>query len=304
MTYFAYNQNKCNINNCCSKCCNCCNDSISNDCPNDLPCYHCPNCFNCHTCFDRWSQIPYPNQSKPYTPLEVNAGTWPLNFIKANRNGTFSTLCGHTINWNFANPCSIDFNTELKEVESVQANLTPCQIGMAKFWGTGVPIQQWTPIALKLIDTYKVTPPMSAKILASVQNVISDAFTITWFYKCCSDFARPVQLNRNLITLLDTPKFPTYPSGHSVVSGAASTVLSYFFPGESNKLHKLAEDASISRLYGGIHFRSDLSNGLLLGKQLGMLAVDILSSEVDGCYNPIFKPYTEFLDAPIIPTYC
>ncbi|MGL5378448.1 vanadium-dependent haloperoxidase [Clostridium sp.] len=284
--------------------CNCCNHQDSYDCPNSLPCLSCPNDTDCHHCYDRWSKIPYPNETNPYVGIEKNAGSWPLCFVKFNGNGNFSTLCNMPIKWNFANPCSIDFNAELKEVEYVQANLTTCQIGMAKFWGTGVPVNQWTPITLTLINTYKVNPPMSAKILASVQNVINDAFVITWFYKYCGDFARPVQLNRNLVTLLQTPKFPTYPSGHSVVSGATSTVLSYFFPAEANKLNSLAEDASISRLYGGIHFRSDLTNGLSLGRQIGILAIEVLSKEVDGCCDPIFKPYTEFLDAPIVPKYC
>ncbi|MGL5328607.1 MAG: vanadium-dependent haloperoxidase [Peptostreptococcaceae bacterium] len=281
-----------------------CNNKNDCDCPNDTKCLSCPNDVNCHHCHDRWSQIPYPNETQPYVGIEKDAGSWPLHFVKLNYDGRFFTLSYQPIKWNFANPCTIDFNAELEEVEYVQANLTECEKGMATFWGTGVPINQWTPIALTLINTYKVNPPMSAKILSSVQNVINDAFVITWFYKYCYDFARPVQLNRDLQPYLQTPKFPTYPSGHSVVSGAASTVLSYFFPTEADKLNKLAEDASMSRLYGCIHFRSDLTNGLSLGRQLGNLAIDILSNEVDGCCNNIFKPYTKFLDAPIVPKYC
>ena len=61
------------------------------------------------------------------------------------------------------------------------------------------------------------------------------------------------------------------------MSGATSTVLSYFFPGDADKLNSLAEDASIFRLYGGIHFSSDLTNGLSLGRQLGKLAIEVLS---------------------------
>lgn len=287
-----------------SCCYNCCNNKNSKHCLNDTKCLKCPNDINCHNSHNRWSKIPYPNETKPYVGIEKDAGSWPLYFVRLNSNGNFFTLNCTPIKWNFANPCTIDFNAELKEVENVQANLTECEKGMAKFWGTGVPINQWTPIALTLINTYNVNPPMSAKILSSVQNVINDAFVITWFYKYCYDFARPVQLNKNLVPLIKTPKFPTYPSGHSVISGATSTVLSYFFPAEADKLTRLAEDASISRLYGCIHFKADLTNGLSLGRQIGKLAIDIISQEVDGCCNYIFKPYTEFLDAPIVPTYC
>lgn len=292
-----------NINNVEKSCCNhyknhrpsiCTNCPSSNCCSHDY-CYHTEN---------RWSQIPYPGQSVPYEGIEKDAGSWPLHFIKYDNNGKFYTMFDEKIHWNFDNPCSIDFNEELKEVENTQINLTPCQAGMAKFWGSGVPVQQWTPIVLKLIDTYKVNPPLSSRILAAVQCVISDAFTLTWYYKYLWDFARPVQINKDLVTLLNTPKFPTYPSGHSVVSGAASVILSYFFPSEAKKLNQLAQDASISRLYGGIHFRSDLSNGLLLGRQLGALAIEIIATEVDEYGKPIYKPYTEFLDAPIVPKYC
>lgn len=280
------------------------NNSNPKDCPNYLPCYNCPGNMNCHHCDDRWSKIPYPNETKPYEGIEKNAGTWTMNYFKLMCNGTFTTLEDTPIYLNIKNPCKIDFYQELKEVENVQANLTPCEIGMAKFWGTGVPVDQWTPIALTLVDTYHLSPPRCARILSIVQNVINDAFVITWFLKYCSDFARPVQLNRNLTTLLKTPKFPTYPSGHSVVSGAASTVLSYFFPTEQEKLSQLAEDASISRLYGGIHFRSDLTNGLALGRQLGNLVIDYISKQKNGCCEPIDEPITEFLNAPIMPTYC
>ncbi|WP_407928581.1 phosphatase PAP2 family protein [Alkalihalobacterium elongatum] len=51
-----------------------------------------------------------------------------------------------------------------------------------------------------------------------------------------------------------TPKHPAYPSGHATVSGAAAVILSYFFPAESRKIHDIAEEAALSRLYGGIHF--------------------------------------------------
>lgn len=301
MTYNSHNNESYSNENLRSSCCKSPHYKYHNY---NLTCCDCPTNLTSGHCHSKWSEIPYPNQIVPYVGIEKNAGTWPLFFLKFTTNKKFCSLSNKCLCCSIEEPCNIDFNKELVEVETVLENLTPCQIAIAKFWGTGVPVEQWTPIALKLINTYKVNPPRSARILSAVQNVINDAFVVTWFYKYCTDLARPIQLNKELKTVLDTPKFPTYPSGHSTVSSAASVVLSYFFPAESIKLNKLAKDASISRLYCGIHFRSDLENGLELGKQIGEIAVDILSKQVDECNKPIDIPYTQFLDAPIIPNYC
>jgi hypothetical protein len=59
----------------------------------------------------------------------------------------------------------------------------------------------------------------------------------------------------NWLSYIVTPPFPSYGSGHSTTSGAASTVLAGFFPQRTAKLDALAEEAAVSRLYGGIHYR-------------------------------------------------
>ena len=66
-----------------------------------------------------------------------------------------------------------------------------------------------------------------------------------------------------------TPPFPSYVSGHSSTSGAASTVLVAFFPADATRLRAMAEEAAVSRLYGGIHYRSDNEAGLTLVARAG-----------------------------------
>jgi membrane-associated phospholipid phosphatase len=70
-----------------------------------------------------------------------------------------------------------------------------------------------------------------------------------------------------------TPPFPSYVSGHSTTSGAAWTVLAGFFPGRGRALEATAREAATSRLYGGIHFRSDNEVGLRLGHRIGTVAL-------------------------------
>jgi membrane-associated phospholipid phosphatase len=73
--------------------------------------------------------------------------------------------------------------------------------------------------------------------------------------------------------LITTPPFPSYVSGHSGTSGAASTVLSAFFPTDAPQVHAWAAEAALSRLYGGIHFRTDNEVGLALGRPVGQAAL-------------------------------
>jgi hypothetical protein len=96
--------------------------------------------------------------------------------------------------------------------------------------------------------------------------------------------------------LLQTPPFPEYPSGHSVVSGAAAEVLSYLYGDNvefvdntelpfglpERKFHSFREasrEAAISRLYGGIHYRPAIENGLVQGTDLGKWVVGVLKQK-------------------------
>ena len=72
---------------------------------------------------------------------------------------------------------------------------------------------------------------------------------------------RPSQMDPELKTIIGLPNFPSYTSGHSTFSGAAAEVLSYLFPGGRADFEAQRDEASISRLYGGIHYRSDLEVG-------------------------------------------
>jgi hypothetical protein len=88
--------------------------------------------------------------------------------------------------------------------------------------------------------------------------------------------------------LIATPPFPSYVSGHSTTSGAAATVLSRFFPREARELARLAAEAAVSRLYGGIHVSSDNEQGLRLGRRIGAAALEAYEREtIEGrCPGP------------------
>ncbi len=127
---------------------------------------------------------------------------------------------------------------------------------------------------------------------------IADAFISCWDEKYRSNLIRPETLinqhiDENWEPVLQTPPFPEYTSGHSVVSGAASIVLTDIFGDnfEFNdntevqyglpirsfmSFNKAAEEAAISRLYGGIHYRAAIDLGLDQGRELGKFVVQKL----------------------------
>ena len=76
------------------------------------------------------------------------------------------------------------------------------------------------------------------------------------------------------MTILGTPNFPSYPSGHSTFSAAAAEVLAYIFPAKANIVRAWAAEAAESRVYAGIHWRFDATSGADQGKSVGLYTVD------------------------------
>jgi membrane-associated phospholipid phosphatase len=244
--------------------------------------------------YPRWSKLPYAGEKKPPTnPIDPLAGSWSTNYIRLDRKGSISDRSGRRVNLFIQHPTSIKWNEQLKIVQNTLKKLTKYQIRIAKYWGTGVATKQFTPIIDRLIDTYGITPARAARILAAVQAGINDTFVVTWFYKYLWDVARPNQLDRNLATVICTPRFPAYVSGHSSGAGCLQVILSYFFPGESKRLKQLAEECAISRLYAGVHFPVDTEEGLSLGRQIGKIVVAQLRKEKNSKSQPIDVPIRE-----------
>jgi membrane-associated phospholipid phosphatase len=120
---------------------------------------------------------------------------------------------------------------------------------------------------------------------------LADAFIGCWNAKFDYDLLRPVTYIRATMDpkwepILITPPFPEYPSGHSTQSGAAAEVLTAFFgedfafedathlddglkPRQFSSFRAAAQEAGMSRLYGGIHFRSAIDQGLEQGRCIG-----------------------------------
>jgi hypothetical protein len=172
---------------------------------------------------------------------------------------------------------SPDWQAEADEVVRVTEQLTPEQLEIARAWndgvGTDTPPGHWIRIASELIERHDADASRSARILAYLSMAEADAFISCWDAKMAYWSGRPAQLIPDFASTIPTPNFPSYTSGHSSVSGAAATVLGAFFAADRERLSAMAEEAAMSRLYGGIHFRADNEVGLTVGRRIGDLAV-------------------------------
>jgi len=99
----------------------------------------------------------------------------------------------------------------------------------------------------------------------------------------------PTQADPAITLSIGLPNFPSYPSNHASLSGGMARILGSFFPAEKNRLDGLADQAAMSRLFGGIHFRVDNDTGLRLGRTVARWALCQQPADgsglrrVDGC---------------------
>lgn len=209
-----------------------------------------------------------------------------------------------------------NYYKELMEVYTMSKQITPSQDTIAHYWDDNpfvtehkghlmfatkktTPGGHWMGIIATLCRQTNADDFKTAKVYALTSCAIFDGFISCWDEKFRSRMIRPVTLIRDNIepewsSLLQTPPFPEYTSGHSVITASAAIVLTKLI-GENitfhdtteleylglersfNSIQQAADEAGISRLYGGIHYRSAIEEGKKQGQQVGRL------------YNFIFK---------------
>lgn len=249
-----------------------------------------------------WSDLAYAGEFRVPPSVESEALSWPLFFLKRDTKGHFADIYGNTLTLEIKHPDTIDFEGEqLRAVQQTLLNLTEEKICIAEYWSSGPPTKQWTPIIDRLIDTYGISAPRAARILAAVQGGLNDAAVMTWYLKYHYDIARPNQFDKTLATIVCTPYHPSYPSGHAVLSGCAAVILSYFFGPEENKLMQLAEECSIARVYAGVHYPADSTEGLRLGHYIGKIIISSLEKQHDKLGCKLDYPIIDNLDAVLMP---
>lgn len=186
---------------------------------------------------------------------------------------------------------SAEWNFFRDDVLNVNLTLTPQRKAIATFWadgaGTVTPPGHWNQIATDECVAEGLNDARTARVLALLGVAQHDAFVACWDCKYAYDCIRPVMDIRSTVAgqsawlpfITPTPHFPTYPSGHSSTSGAASQVLAALFPSRALDFALMGEEAKDSRLYGGIHYRFDNDVGLNMGRVIGGFVVDLAASD-------------------------
>jgi len=207
----------------------------------------------------------------------------------------------------FSTDPASDFFAAGLEVYNVGLNLTDEQKTIADYWAdgpgaTGTPPGHWIAIVSQIARGDGLSLTAAAEAYARVGIAVHDAFIAGWSTKYATNLQRPVTyINDNIdatwVSYIVTPAFPTYTSGHSIQSGAVTTVLTDIFgiksftdtthtdhglvppqePRTFGSFDEAGAEAAVSRLYGGIHFVFDNDDGLASGQCIGLAIHDRVS---------------------------
>lgn len=201
----------------------------------------------------------------------------------------------------FSTDPSSEMYQEAQLVRDTEVNLDDEQREIARFWADGpgatpTPPGHWLALATKFLRPTNLANAAAGYVWVSMG--FYDSFIAVWESKYDYNLMRPITYIRRHIdpgwqTFLDTPPFPAYVSGHSGVSAASAVLFTdYFGSGgftDDTKLRRgfaartftnftdAAEEAAVSRLYGGIHWNFDDEHGMDLGECVGNAIVDRVS---------------------------
>ncbi len=247
-------------------------------------------------------QLPYTWPTKDGAWVPTGAAANPLAPRWAN-NRPFLTVnitdCQPNAHCAYSTVSSDEFYKEALNVYNVVTNATAEEVEIAKFWADD-PFNTCTPtghtfnIMVQLLEESDANLAMSAVGFAKLAIAENDAFIACWKAKYDYFLVRPVtyirqNIDPNFNTLIGTPPFPAYTSGHATEAAAGSRIFTnmftsgdgyYQFTDRSqlqfgfsvrnySNFDDMATECANSRLYGGIHYNMDNSNGLKMGKAVG-----------------------------------
>jgi hypothetical protein len=179
--------------------------------------------------------------------------------------------------------------------------LTPEENTIALYWadggGTFTPPGHLLALTAQLVTEQGLSLTAAAKLFAQTGISVNDAGIVCWKYKFKYNLLRPITYIRRYIdsgwsSLIVTPPFPSYTSGHASFTGAAGNVLAAYFghtfsftdnqkvsegftPRSFSTFQQLIDEASISRIYGGIHYQFDSEIGAATGRDVALRVLSL-----------------------------
>jgi hypothetical protein len=177
---------------------------------------------------------------------------------------------------------------EMAELRNFQR--TPRTNVTALFWehaaGGARNYWYWNEQLSKKVLEYPLgsNPPRAARAYALESIAFYDTVVACFDAKYTYWAIRPFQLDPTFQPLFTTPNHPSYPAAHACLSNAAAETLAYLFPGDASQFSELAGQAGESRIWGGIHYRSDVLTGQQLGQNVANKVIQL--AETDGSQVP------------------
>lgn len=170
-----------------------------------------------------------------------------------------------------------EFTAARDEVRRLSDSRTAEQLALAQFWHVNqspVSNAAFNAVARDLIVTHRSSDAEAARIMFLMYSAGFDAGIGCFDAKYAYWLLRPSQADGAITLPVGLPNHPSYPSAHSCIDGAFSAVLEAAFPGDRARLEVMAEEASESRLYAGLHYRFDKEAGLALGRAAAAQALE------------------------------
>jgi len=176
---------------------------------------------------------------------------------------------------------STAFNDALAEIRHISDTRTAEQIHIASIWalsnGTPTTSGFWlaVPTDSGWVAQHSLSERETTHLYALLSATMFDAQIGCWDEKLRSWLVRPWKADPAITTFapVGMPNHPSYPSGHSCLSSSAASVLSMFFPEHTAQLDAMVVQAGLSRMYGGIHYRFDITAGQTLGRNVARFAI-------------------------------
>ena len=178
---------------------------------------------------------------------------------------------------------SAEMKADLAAVKNATESLTREQLAIALKWndgaGTSTPPGHWNAIASEHVRDARMSEVRAARVFALLNMAMHDVAVGCWDTKMKNFNPRPSQLDPSIKTMIGLPNFPAYPSGHSTFSAAAATTLGAIFPQAAPAFEAMADEAGVSRLYGGIHYPSDITEGRAHGGRIGAWVLNYVKAD-------------------------
>jgi len=170
------------------------------------------------------------------------------------------------------------FRATLLEVRTISDHRSNEQVRIAQYWETlsgSYSAGLWNDVARGAISSHGLSEAESARILALVHMASVDATIACHDSKYTYWVARPTQADPEIQLAIAVPNHPSYPSNHACISGTIGLLLDAQFPDQGGRYFAMARQAGESRIYGGIHYRIDVDEGLVIARKVSARALAV-----------------------------